>query len=119
LYRNIKHIFAKNTLLKVLTFNSLAVGLRIITGFVTTKLIALWIGPSGLPLISNFTNFLNSTKNIATLGMQEAVVAQIAETEDELLRKKRISTAFFMLGLSSCAAKATTICGSNLRQVKI
>jgi PST family polysaccharide transporter len=78
------------------------VSLRIITGFLTTKIIAVFIGPSGLPLISNFTNFLNSTKNIATLGMQEAVVAQIAAAnEDKILLQKRISTAFFMLLLAA------------------
>jgi PST family polysaccharide transporter len=110
----IKHIYAKNTLLKVLSFNSLAVGLRIITGFLTTKIIAVFIGPSGLPLISNFTNFLNSTKNIATLGMQEAVVAQIsAANEDEILLKKRISTAFFMLLLAAIFVAIVLLFGAS------
>ncbi len=110
----IKNKLAKNTLLKVLSINSLAVFVRVITGFFTTKIIALLIGPSGLPLISNFTNFLNSSKSIATLGMQEAVIAQIAsvKNEEELL-KKRISTGFFIMLFSALLVAFVVFFGAN------
>ncbi len=98
MFNKITYFFSRNTLLKVLSANSLAVFSRVITGFFTTKIIALLVGPSGLPLLSNFNNFINSTKNIATLGMQEGVVAQIAKTKnDTLVLKKSLSTAFFLV----------------------
>lgn len=112
--QKIQNKLNKNTLLKVLSINSLAVFVRVITGFFTTKIIAILIGPSGLPLISNLTNFLNSSKNIATLGMQEAVIAQIASVnnDDELL-KKRISTGFFVMLFSAILVALTVFFGAS------
>ena len=98
----------------MLSANSLAVFVRVITGFFTTKIIALVVGPSGLPLLSNFNNFINSTKNIATLGMQEGVVAQIAKTKtDEVLLKKNLSTAFFLVLISALLVALVLFLGAT------
>ncbi|HBK83540.1 MAG TPA: O-antigen translocase, partial [Flavobacterium sp.] len=45
---------AKKELLKITSLNSVSVFFKIIIGFITSKVIALFIGPSGMALVGNF-----------------------------------------------------------------
>ena len=53
----IKHFIDKNQLIKIASLNSFSVLIRVISGFITSKLIAIFIGPEGLAFIGNFRDF--------------------------------------------------------------
>lgn len=83
-----------SSLFKITSLNSVSVILKIVIGVVTSKVIAIFIGPSGMALVGNFRNFLSTIQGISTLGFENGVVKYIAENkEDKGKIKKTISTA--------------------------
>lgn len=76
--------------------------LKIGIGLVTSKVLAVFIGPSGMALAGNLRNFLTSVENIATLGFQNGIVKYIVDHKnDEAELKKIIATVFISLLLTS------------------
>ena len=83
---------------KVTSLNSISVLLKIGIGLITSKVLAIFIGPSGMALTGNLRNFLTSTESIATLGFQNGIVKYIVENkENEEELKRIISTVFLSL----------------------
>ncbi|TPG41834.1 O-antigen translocase [Flavobacterium pectinovorum] len=83
---------------KITSLNSFSVGLKIGIGIITSKILAIFVGPGGMALVGNLRNFLTSLESISTLGFQSGVVKYIAENqknEEEL--KKIIATVFISL----------------------
>ena len=89
---------SKNDLFKIASLNGLSIGLKISIGLITSKVIAIFVGPSGLALVGNFKNFVASTETIATLGFQNGIVKYVAENEyDQVKLKKTLSTLFYSI----------------------
>lgn len=83
---------------KATSLNGASVLLRIASGLVTSKLMAVFIGPSGMALAGNLRNFLTATETVSTLGFQNGIVKYVVELRDnpEGLRKF-IATVFLSL----------------------
>ena len=89
---------SRTPLFKVTSLNSISVLLKIGIGLITSKVLAIFIGPSGMALTGNLRNFLTSTESIATLGFQNGIVKYIVEhKENEEGLKRIISTVFLSL----------------------
>lgn len=88
----------KSSLFKVTSLNSVSVVLKIITGLISSKIIAVFLGAPGMALVGNMRNFFTSVETISTLGFQNGIVKYSAENqENESELKKVISTIFFSL----------------------
>ncbi|CDF80233.1 lipopolysaccharide biosynthesis protein [Formosa agariphila KMM 3901] len=86
-----------NVLIKVASLNSASVITKIITGFLTSKAIAIFIGPEGLALIGNLRNLVSSIQSFAVLGMYSGVVKYIAEFKNNTVElTKTLSTSFYL-----------------------
>jgi O-antigen/teichoic acid export membrane protein len=85
-------------LFKITSLNSLSVALKIGIGLITSKILAIFVGPSGMALVGNLRNFSSSLESISTLGFSNGIVKYVAEKkkENEQLYKI-ISTAFICL----------------------
>jgi O-antigen/teichoic acid export membrane protein len=95
--RLIKKIITKE-LFKVTSLNSISVFIKILIGFVSSKIIALFIGPSGMAIVGNFRNFITSIESISILGLQNGIVKYVAEFEQQHYKlKKMLSTIMFCL----------------------
>ena len=93
----IKKIVQTN-LFKITSLNSLSVLMRIGIGLVTSKLLAVFVGPSGMALVGNLRNFSTSLESISTLGFQNGIVKYVAESKgDKQQLQKIISTVFVCL----------------------
>lgn len=68
-------------LFKVTSLNSLSVLLKIGTGLITSKLLAVFVGPSGMALVGNFRNFSTSLEGISTLGFSSGIIKYVGENE--------------------------------------
>ena len=91
----------RTPLFKITSLNSVSVLLKIIIGLITSKVIAVFVGPSGLALVGNLRNFLTSIENIATLGFQNGIVKYVVDHKnDNQELKKIISTVFLTLLIS-------------------
>jgi PST family polysaccharide transporter len=91
-------IIARTPLFKVTSLNSVSVILKIGIGVITSKVLAVFIGPSGLALTGNLKNFLTSIESIATLGFQNGILKYIVEAKNDAeALKKILSTVFISL----------------------
>lgn len=88
----------QSQLFKISSLNSLSIILKIGIGLVTSKLLALFVGPSGLALVGNFRNFMTSLESVATLGFQNGIVkytAELKKDKDQL--NQFVATIFISL----------------------
>ena len=93
--KRILHYINSNLLLKIASFNSVAVLTRVIAGFITSKAIAVFIGAEGLALIGNLRNFLTTLESFSTLGFSNGIVKYVAEfKEDKAKLNEAIGTVF-------------------------
>lgn len=75
---------------KVTSLNSLSVLIKISIGFITSKVIAVFIGPSGMALVGNLRNFITSVENIGMLGFQNGIIKYVAEYENNKLQLRKL-----------------------------
>lgn len=88
----------QSQLFKISSLNSLSIILKIGIGLVTSKLLAVFVGPSGMALVGNLRNFMTSLESVSTLGFQNGIVKYVAETkEDKSQLQKILSTVFISL----------------------
>ncbi len=80
---NIFQKIFQNQVFKVSSLNSLAILARVITGFISSKAIAYFIGPSGMALMGNLRNFTTIIENIGILGLQNGIVKTVANYHNE------------------------------------
>ena len=91
-----------NVLFKVARLNNNAVLTKIAAGIITSKVIAVFIGPEGMALIGNMRNFLSSIQSFAILGLYKGIVKFIAEAKHDVVElSKSLSTAFYLGFLST------------------
>jgi O-antigen/teichoic acid export membrane protein len=93
----LKNIY-QSQLFKISSLNSLSIILKIGIGLITSKLLAVFVGPSGMALVGNLRNFMTSLESIATLGFQNGIVKYVAEIKEDKQRfEKLLSTVFISL----------------------
>jgi PST family polysaccharide transporter len=73
----IKKITQTN-LFKITSLNSLSIVLKLGIGLITSKVIAVFVGSSGLALVGNFRNFVGSFETISTLGFQNGIIKYVS-----------------------------------------
>ncbi|MBF2708381.1 O-antigen translocase [Flavobacterium soyangense] len=99
--KRIKKITQTN-LFKITSLNSLSIVLRLFIGLITSKVLAIFVGPSGLALLGNFRNFVGSFETVSTLGFQNGIVKYVAESkEKETELKKYVSTIIISISIAS------------------
>ena len=90
-----------NPLIKVLSLNSVSVGVSFVLGLLSSKIISVFLGPSGMALMGSFRNFTTMIKSIATLGMNTSVVKLIVENKEDKEEISIIYSTFFGVFLFS------------------
>ncbi len=99
--KRIKKITQTN-LFKITSINSLSIVLRLFIGLITSKVLAIFVGPNGLALLGNFRNFVGSFETVSTLGFQNGIVKYVAESkEKETELKKYVSTIVISISIVS------------------
>lgn len=90
-------------LIKTAFFSGIITFIRIGSGFVAGKIVAIFTGPSGVAIIGAFTNFITLVLTFANGAINIGVVKYTAEYEgDEAKLKSLFSTAFkISLGCSA------------------
>lgn len=92
------HKIRASELFKITSLNSVSILIKIGVGLISSKVFAIFVGPSGMAFIGNLRNFLTSIESIATLGFQNGIVKYVAENDsNQNGLKKIISTLFVSL----------------------
>lgn len=95
--KKIKAIFSKLVkleLIKTSFFAGIASLIKVVTGFVVNKIIAVYLGPSGMAIMSQYQNFIAIANSLATGGITSGVVKYTAEySEDKKTLPSFLSSA--------------------------
>ncbi|MEL1255303.1 O-antigen translocase [Flavobacterium sp. DGU38] len=83
-------------LFKVSSLNSLSVLLKIGIGLITSKILAVFVGPGGMALVGNLRNFMTTLENISTLGFSTGIVKYVAEAKEDKSGVQRIMATVFI-----------------------
>lgn len=70
-------------LFRISSLNSVSVVVRIAGGLLSSKIIALFIGPAGMAVTGSLRNFITSLENFSTLGLQNGIIKYTAENEKD------------------------------------
>lgn len=97
----LKEILSK-PLFKATSLNGISILIKICIGFITSKVIAVFVGPSGMALVGNLRNFITSTEAFATLGFENGVVKYVAEHKNEDVKLKQTLSTIFLSVLLVC-----------------
>ena len=99
---NLRRFIGGNMLLKITSFNSIAIGVRIAAGLISSKVVAFYLGAPGMALLGDLRNFLASVQGVSTLGITNGVVKYTAQFKKEpKVLGKVLSTAFILGGAAS------------------
>ncbi|MGB2273782.1 MAG: O-antigen translocase [Flavicella sp.] len=98
----ISEVFRQNLLLKMTSLNSVAVLLKMALTFVTQKILAVVLGPSGVAYVGNFKNILPLVSTFSSLGIFNGVIKYVAELkEDKKELSRLLSTSFTLVFIAS------------------
>ncbi|MFP4845463.1 O-antigen translocase [Winogradskyella sp. PE311] len=86
----------REVLVKAAGLSTANITIKIISGIVISKFIALFIGPEGMALIGNLRNFFSTIQSLAIGGLYKGVVKFINEAKTNVLElSKTLSTVFY------------------------
>lgn len=86
----------KSTLFKVGLLNNISLLIRLLTGVVSAKLIAIFVGPAGMAFLGNFRNFTASLEALTTMGFNQGVVKYVAEHKSDKEKMARATSTVFI-----------------------
>ncbi|MGL5113261.1 MAG: O-antigen translocase, partial [Flavobacterium sp.] len=81
------------------TLNSFSMGTAFVLGFVSNKVVAVFLGPSGMAIMGNFRNLATMLKSVATLGISTSLVKLVAENKENKLALSEIYATFLSVFL--------------------
>ena len=87
----------EKVLVKIVSLKAISLFVKIFSGILTSKAIAVFIGAEGLALIGNLRNFTSAIQSISILGLYNGAVRYIAEFKEDVIKlSKTISTVFYL-----------------------
>ena len=91
--------------------NGLSVLIKIMVGFVTSKVIAVFIGPAGMALVGNFRNFITAVENLGILGFQNGIIKYVADYHNQEEKQRSfLATVTFTILLVASALSILLFC---------
>lgn len=103
----------KEDIVKVFSFTSLSTIVRMLTGFVSVKVVSLLIGPSGVAMVGQLNNFVTMSQNFASAGINSGITKYIAEFREKDVVKNYLSTSLRIILLCSLFVGLLIICFSG------
>lgn len=76
------HIARKAEILSVFSFTAISTLVKMLTSFITVKVVAVVIGPTGIALLGQLNNFTNILLSVASGGINNGITKHIAENKD-------------------------------------
>ena len=82
-----------------MSLNSFSVALSFVLGIFSSKIIAVFLGTSGMALMGSFRNFALMLKSVATLGISNSIVKLFVENKEDKRELSVIYSTFFWIFL--------------------
>ncbi len=75
--------------------------MKVFIGFLLTKLLAVFLGPSGIAVYGNLKNFLNGSSGVVSLGMYKGVVRYASEWRQRSQKLLGLTSTLNVIGVLS------------------
>lgn len=83
--------------MKSARLNTIVIFVKIISGILISKALAVFVGPEGFALVGNLRNLLKAIQSFSILGIYNGLVSSISKVKDDALNlSKTISTAYYL-----------------------
>ncbi|HPO55884.1 MAG TPA: O-antigen translocase [Ignavibacteriaceae bacterium] len=90
--------FLTTDLFQTSFWNTIATLIKMATGLVSNKIIAIYLGPGGLALLGQFSNFIAIATTISSGGITAGITKYVAEYRDSKNEQEKvISTGFITI----------------------
>lgn len=76
---------------------------RMVTSFISIKITAVYLGPAGLALVAQFSNFVSLLQSMLGQGLTTGVIRLSAEYGDDAPRRRQIFATAWRMGLALAA----------------
>lgn len=86
-------------IVKVSFYSGISTVLKILTSFVSAKIIAVYLGPAGLGMLGQLTSFITIFLTLSTGAITNGVIKYVAEYKDDEPRKNRVIKASLQITL--------------------
>lgn len=86
-------------LLKLFSVSSLGIALRSVFGFISQKLLAIYLGPEGLAFVGNFRNVLSLYGLSSTFGVDQGVIVLHSQLEGKTNERKSMLSTTLAYGV--------------------
>jgi O-antigen/teichoic acid export membrane protein len=72
----------KTDIIKVFSFTAISTFVKMLTGFISVKVVAVFIGPSGIALLGQLNNFSSIIMTAASGGINNGIIKYVAEHKE-------------------------------------
>lgn len=87
------------SLFRTTFWNGIATVFKILTGIVTTKIVAIFLGPSGVAILGNFNNFVTMITSFSNGAISNGIIKYMAENNDNKDKQQEIISNSIKIGL--------------------
>ena len=84
-------------LIKTTLFSSIITFIRIATSFISNKVVAIFVGPSGIAILGQFINFFNIILSFSNGAISTGVIKYTAEFESDKKQFKKLMNTSLMI----------------------
>lgn len=91
--------YSNKQVLKASYYNAIIIVVKVLSGIITSKVVASILGPSGLALFGNLRNFIQASSSFTAEGYQNGTIRYIAQYSDNKDQKDRITATIFQLSI--------------------
>ncbi len=84
-------------LIKTTFFSSIITFIRIATGFISNKVVAIFVGPSGIAILGQFVNFFNIVLTFSNGAISTGVIKYTAEFQSDKKQFKKLMNTSLMI----------------------
>lgn len=85
----------RSDIVKVFSLTAISTLVKMLTGFVSIKIVAVILGPEGLALMGQLNNFATIIMSVAAVGINNGITKYVAEyRDDNTMFRNLLSTAY-------------------------
>jgi PST family polysaccharide transporter len=118
--RRIQEKLQEIEVLKVFSLTAMSTAVKMLTGFATIKVVANLVGPDGIALFGQLTNFSAIVLTLATGGINLGITKYVSEYNDDVKQlSKLLSTALIIIIFASIFCGICLITFRKFASVKV
>ncbi|MFD0860687.1 O-antigen translocase [Sungkyunkwania multivorans] len=89
----------ENLLLKLTSANGVGVLIRMFVGFLSSKAIAIFVGPEGFAIVGYMRNVMNVLQRLPLFGANNGIIRYVAEHKFDPKELRKVVSTMFFLGM--------------------